>query len=500
MQQQSFYWHDYETFGLSRDEFFPAQFAGRRTSLDLEPLDGGDVLYCRPAPDLLPAPGACLLTGILPQHCEERGLPEPEFAAEVLRRLGAPGTIGIGYNTLAFDDEVTRFLFWRNFIPAYEREYMNECGRWDLFPVTHAVWALRPEGIEWPKWKDCVAPLNAKRLLPVEAPENLESFCFKLECLTAANGISHAKAHDALSDVEGTIALARLIREKQPRFWTWAFAHRGKDAVREELSGESALWVDSRAGQERGYLRCVRLLAGDAANKNAAYLWDLSHDPEELFSVSAEEIRERAFRRAEDLPAGKERLPLSKITVNKCPVVCGDLRVLRDARAEEFGIDKAAVKRNAAKFTPALQREAAAKISEAFSREWQEASRAGEPKPDADAALYDAGFPGWGDKAAMKTVTALSPSGLEEAIHSGKLRFEMPVLRELLFRYVGRNCPECFNEKERAKWRRFAAERVASKLPAYEAEITRLEAALEGRGAELIRALREWPKRPGTDF
>jgi exonuclease I len=41
--------------------------------------------------------------------------------------------------------------------------------------------------------------------------------------LTAANGIDHGHAHEALSDVRATIALARLIREKQPKLYDWLF-------------------------------------------------------------------------------------------------------------------------------------------------------------------------------------------------------------------------------------------------------------------------------------
>ena len=65
----SFYWFDYETFGLRRGEALPAQFAGRRTDLELNPVDGGEVFYCRPGLDMLPSPQSCALTGILPQYC-----------------------------------------------------------------------------------------------------------------------------------------------------------------------------------------------------------------------------------------------------------------------------------------------------------------------------------------------------------------------------------------------------------------------------------------------
>ena len=82
-------------------------------------------------------------------------------------------------------------------IDPYAREWQNGCGRWDLLDVVRAARALRPDGIEWPTHEDGRAS-------------------FKLEHLTAANGLAHEAAHDALSDVRATVALARLIRNKQP--------------------------------------------------------------------------------------------------------------------------------------------------------------------------------------------------------------------------------------------------------------------------------------------
>ena len=188
----SFYWHDYETFGVVPRRDRPAQFAGIRTDAELNEIGAPVMHHCRPAPDYLPDPESCLLTGILPQHCLEYGLPEHAFAAAIEAELARPGTTGVGYNSIRFDDEVTRHLFWRNLIDPYAREWRNDCARWDLLDVVRCVYALRPEGIAWPTHDD-------------GRPS------FKLEHLTAANGLAHEAAHDALSDVRATIALARLV-------------------------------------------------------------------------------------------------------------------------------------------------------------------------------------------------------------------------------------------------------------------------------------------------
>ena len=168
----------------------------------------------------MPAPQACLITGITPQHAQEQGLPEPEFIAAIHHELSVPGTCGVGYNSIRFDDEVTRYTLYRNFYDPYQREWANGNSRWDIIDMMRLTRALRPEGIEWPDHES-------------GRPS------FKLEHLTAANGLSHEAAHDALSDVTATIALAKLVKEKQPRLFEYVVSNRGKKAVAEMLNLEA---------------------------------------------------------------------------------------------------------------------------------------------------------------------------------------------------------------------------------------------------------------------
>ena len=168
----TFLWHDYETFGISTRRARPAQFAALRTDAELNPLGDPIMLYCQPANDFLPEPQSCLITGITPQECLEKGLPEHQFAARIEQALAWPGTVGLGYNTIRFDDEITRFMFWRNLIDPYACEWQNDCGRWDLLDVVRTAFALRPDGVQW--------PVNA---------DGKPSF--KLTDLTAANGLAH---------------------------------------------------------------------------------------------------------------------------------------------------------------------------------------------------------------------------------------------------------------------------------------------------------------------
>src|SRR5437764_14884446 len=123
MSNITFLWHDYETFGAVPRRDRPAQFAAIRTDAELNEIGEPIMHYCRPAPDYLPDPQSCLITGITPQRCQQLGIAEHQFAAMIAEALGAPGTIGVGYNTIRFDYEFTRFLFWRNLLDPYAREW-----------------------------------------------------------------------------------------------------------------------------------------------------------------------------------------------------------------------------------------------------------------------------------------------------------------------------------------------------------------------------------------
>src|SRR5690606_25473351 len=147
----TFYWHDYETFGKNPRWARPSQFAGIRTDADLNIIGEPLALYCQPATDTLPDPDACLVTGITPQLCLQRGLPEHEFAKRILAEFSVPHTCGVGYNSIRFDDEFTRHLLYRNFYDPYEREWKNGNSRWDILDVLRLMYALRPEGMTWPQ-------------------------------------------------------------------------------------------------------------------------------------------------------------------------------------------------------------------------------------------------------------------------------------------------------------------------------------------------------------
>jgi exodeoxyribonuclease I len=479
MSEFTFFWHDYETFGRVPRRDRPAQFAGVRTDADLNEVGAPVMQYCQPSTDFLPDPQACLLTGILPQTCLEQGLPEHAFANIVEQQLAMPGTVGVGYNSIRFDDEVTRHLFWRCLIDPYAREWQNECGRWDLLDVVRCTWALRPEGIEWPLHDD-------------GRPS------FKLEHLSRANGLAHEAAHDALSDVRATIALARLIKSRQPKLWEFCLRLRNKHEVVKEMAlaqgqGLPFLHISGMYAVERGCTAIVWPLSPHPTNKNEVIVWDLAHDPSELFTLNVEAIRRRLFSKADELPEGETRLPIKTLHINKSPVVIANLKTLSAATAAKWGLEVALALRHS---------ELAAQRGGNLAGVWPAVFERPAPvhAPDVDEDLYG-GFVGNEDRRTLQRLRMLSP----EQLASKRPAFADHRLDELLFRYRARNFPATLSEPEQSQWQQHRAHRLhdgaggSQTLAAFFEQIDALGESADERGQDILGALVDYATEIAPD-
>ncbi|BAW80136.1 exonuclease I [Candidatus Nitrosoglobus terrae] len=434
MSVTTFLWHDYETFGSQTRQDWPAQFAGIRTDADLNEIGDPMVWYCQPPLDRLPNPESCLITGITPQKSLDQGLPEYRFADAINTALSTPGTIGVGYNSIRFDDEVTRFLLWRNLIDPYAREWQNNCSRWDLFNVVLCAYALRPNGIEW--------PLN---------DDGQPSF--KLEKLSAANHLIHLQAHDALADTRASLALARLIRNQQPKLFDFCLSLRNKDRVAQELglpitpNLRPFLHISSKFSAARGCLAVMAPLAMHPYNKNELLAWDLAADPSELIVLTADEVRERLFTATSDLPKDVVRLPIKGVHLNKSPIVIRNLKTLIPERAERWGVDWNVVERNLKRLR---QLPDLGSLWRAVYSRPEKSSLT-----DVDEDLYS-GFLSASDRHHLDRLRTLPPQELVGLSPS----FDDKRLPELLFRYRARNFPETLNAVESKRWHQYCQERL----------------------------------------
>jgi exodeoxyribonuclease-1 len=425
----SIFWYDYETTGINPRCDRPLQVAGIRTDFELNEIGEPVNLYCQPSDDILPHPAACMITGITPGRLAEQGLSEADFMTRVHAQLAAPGTCGAGYNTLRFDDEMTRYSLYRNFFDPYAREWQGGNSRWDLIDVVRTAYALRPEGIVWPRDEEGRVTL-------------------KLERLTAANGIDHGHAHEALSDVRATIALAKLIRDKQPKLYEWLFQLRSKQKVMDQIRLlQPLVHISGRFSAARSYVGVVLPLAWHPRNRNALIVCDLHLDPQGLLDLDAETLRQRLYTRREDLAEGELPVPLKLIHINRCPVVA-PLNVLRGEDQQRLQLDMAEYKARALRLSDAQEvwrdKLAAIYASEDFA-----------PSLDPEQQLYD-GFIGDRDRRLCEQVRNAEP------LHLGQEQwpFDDERLPELLFRYRARNFPDTLNGEEQERWKTFCQQRL----------------------------------------
>lgn len=463
--QPTFYWHDYETWGLNPTTDRPAQFAGIRTDLDFNILER-DMFYCRLSDDYLPDPHSVLVTKITPEKTQDEGLVEAEFAKKINQQFIQPDTCVVGYNSIRFDEEFSRHLFYRNFYDPYEHTWKNDNSRWDIIDLARATYALRPEGIKWPKDEQ-------------DLPR------FKLELLTEANEISHEHAHDALSDVFATIAIAKLIKEKSPKLFNYYFQLRDKNKVKaliDTVTMNPLVHVSGMFGAKRGNISLVAPVTWHPVNKNAVVVVDLAQDISPLFELSADDIRERLYTKWDDL-GEKLPIPLKLIHINKSPFIANIKTLLAENR-ERLDIDYQACLENLAYLK--ANKPVANVIEEVFNQRNQF-----DHNGNVDAMLYD-GFFSYADKRLFEKIRSTKPENLSQL----NLAVSDKRFNDLFFNYKARNFPHVLTKDEqqrRAQHRQLALE---PKLSDYFDNLNQLKQGChDEKDITLLKSLQQYAEK-----
>ena len=431
----SLLWYDLETFGRHPQWDRIAQFAAIRTDDSFSPIGEPTVAYCRLSPDYVPQPDACLITGITPQEVNERGSNEREFAALINQQMSEPATCTVGYNSLRFDDEFVRALFYRCFYDPYRREYENGNSRWDIIDLMRMCHDLRPEGINW---------VYDERGVPV----------FKLGALAEANGVEHTHAHDALSDVEATIGLARIVQQQNPRLFKYYFGLRRKEEVRRRLNLQKMEPVLHTSGMYSSPLGCTTLIIPLSVNPeqtNEIIAYDLRQDPSDWLDADPAEIRRRVFTRNEEL-GDTPRIPLRGIHINRSPAL-SPLTTLPEGRAEKLGLDIDRCLHHAQLIrerTDVLQR-----IRTVYTE------RPRRSYDDPDLQIYSGDFFPDEDREEFVQIRQMSP----EQLKNNPPRLYDRRAPEMLWRYVARNFPDSLTPGEQARWKSFCAARILTPEP-----------------------------------
>ncbi len=426
---KTFFWYDYETFGLSPKTQRIAQFAGIRTDEDLNIIDE-HMFYCKPTHDSLPSPEACSITGITPQICEKNGLIEKIFISKINNEFSAPDTCIVGYNSINFDDEFTRYTLFRNFIDPYAWHWQNGNSRWDILDVVRFCYALKKDNsLKW------------------HYDENSKPI-FKLDKLAPANNIEHSDAHDALADVKATIGIAKIIKTTQPKLFDYALSLRDKREVSKKIELFAPLLHTS--GIYSAKLSCTRLTAALAYHpeySDRALVFNLDQDPSLLTELDTEELKTLIF--SKKLPKGLDRLQIKELAFNKSPMFVPNVYKLENKITEQLQIDIDKCMENLS-YIRDNQTQITEKIKSIYTKDSERT-----PALDIDQSLYD-NFIDKADRLICNQIQNLSSDELKKF----KPQFKDKKLSKLLLNFKARNFPESITEGEQEEWFEIVQSRV----------------------------------------
>lgn len=427
---KNFYFYDLETSGVNPRADRIMQFGGQRTDMKLKPIGEPDNRLVKLADDTLPEPDAILIHGITPQTTKADGISEAEFARFFTAKVALRDTIFVGFNNIRFDDEFIRFLLWRNFTDAYEWQWKNGCSRFDLLDVLRMTRALRPNGIKWPF-----------------APDGKASN--RLELVSSINKLDHGSAHDALSDVKASIAIARLIRDKQPKLFDYLLNLRDKTKVEALVGKRDPLIYTSGRYPSEYEKTTVAIAVVPHPEGRGMLMYDLRTDPTEFIKLPPAELAARWSARGEDVPY----FPIKLLSYNRSPAVA-PMSVLDGASAARLQLDQKVIDQNLKKL----------RAAKTFGRNVAAASEIIYPKrqpelvideQQVDQQLYD-GFVNETDRTKMGVVRATDPVELSQL----RLDFTDDRLRSLLPLYKARNFPQSLSAEEQAWWEKFKTKRL----------------------------------------
>lgn len=460
---KTFFFYDLETSDIDARRGRIMQFAGRRTDLDLNPIGEPVNELIKLTEDTLPSPEALFVTGITPAKTLEEGWTEAEFAKKAAEEIFTPDTIAIGFNSIRFDDEFMRHFFWRNFHDPYEWSWKDGRSRWDLLDVIRMVRALRPDGIEWPVTEDGKATN-------------------RLELLTKLNGIEHLQAHDAMSDVDASIAVAKLIRDKQPQIYNYLFTMRDKNKVKELVNlDDKKPFVYTSGRYEAEYDKTTVAFPLTAGKHGNVAVYDLRYDPTPLIGLSPKQLADNIYATREQRQSPDWiRVPVKELQYNRAPAVAPLGVLQQDDGWSRIKLDLETVEKHKNILLGAP--ELAENIRSLYER-----------KPDykkseyPEEQLYD-GFLNDRDRVRVQAVRNASENELAD-FHPD---FSDDRLNGLLLHYKARNYPRALSESEMTEWEQWRAQKLQSELPKYMQRLSKIAATASVEQEFILQELQLW--------
>lgn len=444
----NYVFHDFETFNFSPIGGSPSQWAAIKTNSEFS-QEGETNVFCKTYKDTLPEIEACLVTKHSPNSVNngENSFCEFEFAQNVHRFITqSSNTTIIGYNSLSFDDEWLRQMFYRNLLPAYDWHFANNNSRYDGLLLLRAVFALRPHLLEWPFVVD-------------KDDETKSRVSLKLENLSKANNLEHLSAHDALSDVVVLKQLMSIIKEKDPDFFELALNVKNKHYIRalmEKEDSKKGLLYISNFESEHNFVGFVIPLF-PSSDPNVYWAWDAKVDPQTVLSLSNDDKKNLMIMKKDEMQAlGLYKKGLVKIKLNSLPNLfpktAYDKSLAGDNGLAEIKKD---ISHNISVLNGCMDDiKSLVALIELNKPVYEE-------KQDYECALYSGGFITNEEKKFSQVF--LAKGDWESRYIHVKNHCPTARMEALSLRLIGRNCPSVLNEEDAAEWLKYLKQRYEAK-------------------------------------
>jgi exodeoxyribonuclease I len=446
-----FIFYDTETTGTNTAFDQILQFGAIHTDESLNELERFEV-RCRLLPWVVPSPGALKVTGISPDLLEDPTLPSHYQMIRMIEqklRSWSPATF-IGYNSISFDENLLRQSLFQTLRPPYLTNTNGNC-RGDVMRLAHACYAYTPNAI--------AVPLNEK---------NKPSF--RLDRLAPANGFNHEKAHDAIADVEATIHLSKLIRDRARPVWDRVHEMAHKPHAQATLDRELILCqTEFYASREHSWLvtKCGR----NPGNSAEVGTFDLSIDPTPYFAMDEGELVGVLT---------KSPKAIRTVRTNAQPILMHRRDATLNTNGIELSDDKLMDRARAVQSDHAFQ----ARVGLAMAKRYEDR----EPSPYPELQIYDR-FPDRSDDASMIAFHN-AENWQERADIAGQ--FDDRRLKHFAFRTVYAEAPDVLKPDHRAKIEDWIRDRVQgtsggepwTTLPAAIDEVAEIQKLVTGDHAE----------------
>jgi exodeoxyribonuclease I len=403
----SFVVYDVETTGLNKRFDQILQFGAIRADDDLIPTDRIE-LRSRLLPNIVPSPKALHITGATFDDITSLTRPSHyQMVCDIQRTLQAwSPAVFLGFNSIKFDEEFLRQAFYHCLHPIFLTN-TNGNARADVLKLVRAMATLHPDVLTAPR-------------------DETGRLVFRLERLAIANGFVVKRGHDAMADVEMTLALCRKARDGAPDLWSTFLRFAAKAAVLNFIRDEEAFaYFEFFGGRQDVHL--VTRIGANPTDLNAHYCLDLTSDISELRRLSDLELVARLK---------SDPRPIRKLKANASPLLCP----LWELGPEQFG-----------DFTESdlMQEAANVRTDDDFVERLVRAAVAGErvfePSEHVELQIYGRGFLSDTDSALSRRFH-ISP--WEERLIIA-LQFDDQRLRRLARRLIYFERPDLLDEKQR---------------------------------------------------